>query len=351
MATGPITQVADVVVPEIFTPYVQQLTMEKARIVQSGVAQRNQFMDNLLAGGGLTFNVPSFRDLDNDADRVSTDTPHSEFTGGVAEPDPAKIQTSQEVAVRLSRNKSWSSANLTADLAGADPTAAIVSRVAFYWTRRLQAAFIAMINGIIKDNAAAPSGGDTHTQNDLINDISGGGFVDGVTNFSAEAMIDTELTMGDSMDELSTIFCHSVVFARMKKNNLIDFIPDSRGETNISTFMGREVIVDDGLPRTGSVYDTWIFGPGAVLLGVGTPADATELERKPGAGNGGGQTVIHNRVQWSLHATGHAYIGTPANGGPGNGTGANDMDNAASWRRVWPERKQIKFARLVTREA
>ena len=344
MAAGPLTQISDVVVPEIFTPYVQQLTEEKARIIQSGAAARDAAMDALLAGGGLTFNVPSFRDLDNDADRVSTDTPHSEFTGGVAEPDPQKIETSQEVAVRLSRNQSWSSADLTSALAGADPMEAIANRVAFYWTRRLQAAFIATWNGVIADNVANDSG-------DYENDISGGGFIDGVTNFSAEAFLDAAVTMGDSMEDLTMVMVHSVVYNRMQKNNLIDFIPDARGEVNIPTFLGREVVVDDGVPNSANVYDTWLFGSGATRLGISDPKTPTEVERKAGAGNGGGQEVLYNRVEWSIHPMGHAYTGTAPNGGPGNGTGANDLNNAGSWNRVFPERKQIKFARLVTREA
>lgn len=351
MATGPITQVADVVVPQIFTPYVQQLTEEKARIIQSGVAQRNTMIDALLAGGGLTFNVPSFRDLDNESERTSTDTAHAEFTGGSAEPDPKKIQTSQEIAVRLSRNNSWSSADLAAALAGRDPMDAIAQRVAYYWTRRLQAAFVAMIQGLIADNAASPSGSDTHTQNDLVNDISGASFVDGVTNFSAEALIDTALTMGDSMEDLTAIFVHSVVYARMQKNNLIDFIPDARGEVRIPRFLGREVIVDDGMPRSTNVYDTWLFGAGAVQLGVGSAKVPTEIERKAGAGNGGGQEVLYSRVEWCLHPTGHAYIGTAASGGPSNASTSNNLAHAGSWSRRFPERKMIKFARLVTREA
>jgi len=351
MAAGPLTQIADVIVPAIFTPYVQQLTEEKARIIQSGVAARNPAVDAMLAGGGLTFNVPSFRDLDNDADRVSTDTPHAEFTGGVAEPDPQKIETAQEIAVRLSRNNSWSSADLTAALAGRDPMEAIASRVAFYWTRRLQAAFIATMNGIIADNAAAPTGGDLHVQNDLIHDISGASYVPGVTDFSAEAFIDTAVTMGDSMESLTAIFVHSVVFSRMQKNNLIDFIPDARGEVEIPTFLSREVIVDDGMPVTGQVYDSWLFGAGAVQLGVGTPVTPTEVERKAGAGNGGGQEVLYNRLEWAIHSIGHAYIGTAASGGPSNAATANNLAAAGSWSRRWPERKQVKFARLVTREA
>ena len=344
MAAGPLTQVSDVVVPEIFTPYIQQLTEEKSRIIQSGAAVRDGFIDGLLAGGGITFNVPSFRDLDNDADRVSTDTPHAEFSGGVASPDPAKVETDQEVAVRLSRNNSWSSADLTSALAGKDPMESIASRVAAYWTRRLQAVFVATVNGVVSDNDANNGG-------DYTNDISGGAFIDGVTNFSAEAMIDAAVTMGDSMEDLTMIMVHSVVFARMQKNNLIDFIPDARGEINIPTFLGRQVIVDDGMPVTANVYDNWLFGAGAVRLGVSAPKMPTEIEREAGAGNGGGQEILYNRVEWSAHPVGHAYTGTAPNGGPGNGAGANDLANAGSWDRVFPERKQIKFARLVTREA
>ena len=352
MAIGPATRVSDVIVPEVFTPYMQVLTEEKSRLIQSGLLSRSEALDNLLAGGGITFQVPSFRDLDNDEDRISSDTSvpfadaDASLPAGVARPpDPRKIQTQKEIAVRLNRNNSWSSTDLAAILAGTDPMQAIASRVAAYWTRRLQAAFIATWNGVIADNDANDSG-------DYINDISGASFTDGVTNFSAEAFLDAAQTMGDSQEDLVAVAVHSVVYNRMQKNNLIDFIPDARGEINIPTFLGREVIVDDGLPRTGSVYDTWLFGPGATQMGMGEPPQATEVDRKPGGGNGGGQDVLYSRVMWTLHPSGHAWVGTAGDGGPANtGTANDDLDEAASWNRVYPERKQIKFARLVTREA
>ena len=357
MATGPSTRISDVVVPEIFTPYVQQLTEDKSRIIQSGMAVRDEFMDNLLEGGGLTFNVPSFRDLDNDAERVSNDSSgvfdtadasaNAAGSGTSPErpPNPLKNQTSQEVAVRLSRNNSWSSMDLTSALAGADPMKAIADRVAYYWTRRLQAAFVSTWNGVIADNVANDSG-------DYENDVSAGAFVDGVTNFSAEAFLDAAVTMGDSMEDLTGCMVHSIVYNRMQKNNLIDFIPDSEGRVRIPTFLGREVIIDDNVPRSGSVYDTWMFGTGATRIGSGDPKVPTEADRKPGGGNGGGQDILYNRVEWALHPVGHAFQGTPPKGGPSNtGTAGSDLDEATSWSRVFPERKQIKFARLVTREA
>lgn len=357
MADGPTTFISDVVVPEIFTPYAQQLTEEKSRIIQSGLAARDGAIDELLSGGGITFDAPSWKDLDNDDERISNDSSSVFNTADASAnaagsgtsperaPDPHKIESLQEILVRLSRNQSWSSMDLTSALAGADPMEAIANRVAAYWARRLQLAFIATWNGVIADNVANDS-------SDYVNDISGASFTDGVTNFSAEAFLDASVTMGDSMEDLSTVVVHSVVYNRMQKNNLIDFIPDSTGRVNIPTFLGREVIIDDGVPRTGNVYDTWLFGSGATRLGIGTPKVPTEVDRRAGGGNGGGQDVLYSRVEWAIHPVGHAFVGTATKGGPANsGTAGDDLNEAGSWNRVFAERKQIKFARLVTREA
>ncbi|WAX22437.1 major capsid protein [Pseudomonas phage MiCath] len=341
-----VTQIADVVVPEIFSPYVQTLTKEKSRIIRSGAVVVDGGLSSLLGGGGFTFNDPSFKDLDQTAENVSSDDPGTNST-------PDKIGTLTEIQVRLSRNMSWSSMDLSADLAGADPMNAIANRVANYWTLRLQKAFVATINGVFADNAAAPSGGDTHTQNDMTHNVSGSAFVAGVTNFSAEAFIDATATMGDSMDELGMVMMHSLVYARALKNNLIDFISDSiNGQAvRIPTFLGRVVVVDDGMPRTGGVFDTWLFGSGAVRTGMNSPRVPTEVDRAPSAGNGGGQETLYNRTEWIIHPNGHAFIGSStASGGPTNANTAGNLANAGSWRRVFPERKQVQIARLITRE-
>ena len=98
MASG-VTRIADVVVPEIFSPYVQQMTQEKSRLIRSGAIVLDAQLNSALAGGGLTFNEPSFKDLDNDAENVSTDDPATDST-------PNKIGTATEIQVRLSRNNS-----------------------------------------------------------------------------------------------------------------------------------------------------------------------------------------------------------------------------------------------------
>jgi hypothetical protein len=344
MAAG-VTRLSDLIVPQIFNPYTQLITEQKSRLVQSGAVAVDSKLSSELAGGGLTFNDPSFKDLDNDVENISSDDP-------AVMSSPNKIGTAQEIQVRLSRNNSWSSMDLAGDLIGPDPMTAIGNRVGAYWARRQQAAFLATMTGVFADNAAAPTGGDTHLINDMTHNVSGAIYAAGTTDFSTEAFLDAAITMGDSMEDLGLVFVHSIVYNRMLKNNLIDFIPDSTNTAarGIATFLGRFLVVDDGMPNATGVFETWMFGNGAIRWGRGAPKTPTEADRVPAAGNGGGQEILFNRVEWIIHPKGYAYIGVPANGGPSNLNTANNLAAAGSWSRRYPERKQIKIARLITRE-
>jgi hypothetical protein len=336
-----VTRIADLIVPEIFNPTVQNVTVERSRLVQSGAVTMDGALNNLLAGGGLTFSQGGFRDLDDDEENISNDDPTDLST-------PNKIGTLTEVQVRLSRNNSWSSMDLAADLTGMDPMAAIANRVGAYWARRLQRVFIATINGIFADNAAAPGGTDTHTLNDLTHDISGVAFDDGVTNIGGAPFISAFATMGDMMDELTMVMMHSVPFTRLLTDGLIVYgeNPKDPASARIPTYLGREVIVDDNVTNVAGVFDTWLFGRDAFRMGRGLPRVPTAVTRVEAAGNGSGQEVLHNRLEWIVHPVGHAYVGVTPAGGPSNA----DLASAASWSRRFPERKQIRIARLRTRE-
>lgn len=334
------TRISDLIVPEIFTGYTQIITREKSRLVQSGVLQSDPELNALLNGGGLTFNQPSFKDLDNEEENISSDIgPDSDVSG---------IGTTKEVQVRLSRNKSWGSADLAAALAGTDPMDAIANRVGYYWTRRLQAAFVATVKGLFANNALPTDA--FHVQNDMIHDISGTTFVDGTTNIGGSAFIDATLTMGDDMGELTAIMMHSLVYGRLQKQNLIDFIPTATGQINIPTYLGRQVIIDDGMPHSDGVFETWLMANNTFALGQGAPKVSTEVGRNPLANNGGGEEILTNRVEWVIHPRGYAFEGAASKGGPSNAATTGNLANANSWQRAFPERKQIPIAKLITRE-
>lgn len=338
-----VTRLTDLQIPASWMDYVQDQTEEKSRMSQSAVLVRDPDLDERMSGGSIVFNKPHFRDLADTAENISTDNPASSAT-------PENITTGLEIAVRLSRNQSWSSMDLNAALIGPDPMAAIADRTSSYWALRLEAALIATAQGVFANNALATPGGGA-VQNDLTVDISGAGYTEGVTDFSAEAFLDAVGLMGDSHESLGLVFVHSTVHTRMLKNDLIDFMKDSDGNPTIPTFMGRRVIVTDKMPNTANVYDTWVFGTGAFSWGVGRPKVPAETDRIVLSGDGGGQDVLVQRIEWTLHPNGHAYTGTPANGGPSNAATTNNLAHEDSWERRMGERKQIRIARLITREA
>ncbi|QYW02038.1 major head protein [Stenotrophomonas phage Siara] len=337
-----VTRISDVVVPEVFAPYVQNYTEEKSNLIQSSAIVVDSRLTANLSGGGLTFNEPSWRDLSNEDENISNDDPDDKST-------PAKTGSLNEVQIRLSRNKSWSTMDLAGTLAGSDPMTSIGNRVGYYWTRRLQKLFVATGTGIFANDALATDG--NHIQGEMTNNVSGSAFIPGVTNFTTEAFLDTLTTMGDSEGALGIVMMHSIVFNRARKNNLIDYIPDSEGRVNIPYFLGKLVIVDDGMPNKDGVYDTWIFGSGAFRFGNGLAPVPVAVERKEDAGHGGGQEILYNRVEWCLHPAGYAWVGdTTTSGGPSNAATAGNIAAGTSWKRVFPERKQIPMARMVTRE-
>lgn len=341
---GDITELSDVIVPSIFVPYAQNYTIEKSRLIQSGALTISERLNAMLAGEGTTFTARFYRDLDReDEENTSSASDPTDST-------PSNIESGREIQVRMSRNKSWGSADLLDSLVSPDPLDAISRLVGGYRAGRLQRQFVATVKGMFAMNDADPvKSGDkasTHTKGDMTHNISGSTFNDGVTNFSPAAVIMTAGTMGDSLDQLSMMMVHSVVYLRMQLLNLIDYIPDSEGRISIPTYMGREVIVDDSMPSNAGVYETWLVGAGAFQLGTGSPKVAAEVERMPASYKGGGSEVLYHRWENIIHPVGHAWVGTAAEGGPQNSA----LQTATNWARVFPERKQIKIARLVTRE-
>jgi hypothetical protein len=332
------TAVSDVIVPEVFTAYMQTFTEQKSELVQSGALARDGEVDGLLGGGGITFKMPKWDDLDDTDENVSAGATGSPSAIG-------SVSSHLEIGVRLSRNKTYGAVDLAGILAGSDPMGVIASRFAPYWTRRAQKAVLATLAGVFADNDANDSG-------DYTVDIRGGAYAAGTTDFSAEAFLDAAFTMGDANEDLGIVIMHSAVELRALKNDLIEFIPQSEGKPAIKTFLGRVVLVDDGMPSpAANVYETYILGAGALRWGVGQPKVPAEGYRQPLDANGGGSDSLTTRVEWCIHPRGHAYTGTPADGGPSNATTANNLGHAASWDRVAPERKMVKIARLITREA
>lgn len=339
------TQASDIVFGTQFTRAVQEYTAIKSALVQSGAIVRDPLLDAFLnnPNGGDSITIRSWRDI-RVAANVSSDDPDAFAT-------PNKTSMGAQKAVRLSRNIPFSSMDITAALAGADPLDSVAQQIGGNWGYEFQSTFVAAMKGVIANNIASDSG-------DMVWDISNaagsGNYSAGVTDFHDDAVIDAVSTMGDNMGDLTFMMINSITLNKALKRDMIDTVPASEGKPWLYTYMGRAVIVDDMVPYNAvtKVSDTWFFGAGAFAYGLGLPMNPIERQRSALAGNGGGQDVFVSRQEMIVHPYGYSFVGSPATvGGPTNATSSNNLGNASSWDRVATERKQVKFAVLRTRES
>lgn len=325
-----VTRLGDVVIPEEFTSYVVQNTMEASALVQSGIVQRNGEIETQLSAGAESFNVPFWLDLGDDEANIASDDPDVTAT-------PRKITAEKQVVRKAFLHNSWSAMNLASELSGDDALTRIQERAAAYWTRQVQRRLIASLNGILADNVANDAG-------DMVLDITGA--AGAAAEFATAAVIDAAGTLGDQMGSVAGIAVHSDIYRKMLKLDLVEFVPDSQSRM-FATYRGMAVVVDDLLPKAAGDYTTVLFTPGAVGWGLTAPrvADGTEIENKPGAGNGGGQQILHSRVNLAVHPAGFQWREqTVADESPT----IAELALAANWSRV-VERKAVGLAFLKSK--
>jgi hypothetical protein len=327
-----LTQLTDVIVPQVYESYIAVNSPEKSAFFQSGVVVSNSMLQQKANTGGRTVNVPFWRDLDSTvAPNLSDDTTNSA--------NPQKITAGEQIARIAYLNQGYSSADLAGEIAGSDPMQQVRNRFGTYWERQWQRRLIASTNGILADNVAANS-------SDMVvsNAVEVSGSVTALTRFNRDGFTDAAFTLGDMQSELQAIAVHSRTMATMVKNNDIVYIPDSQGSLSIPTYMGLRVIVDDNMTvragtTSGFVYTSVLFGAGAFGYGEGSAKIPVELERDAAKGNGGGIETLWERKTWLLHPFGYQATGTPA----GNSFTLAELALATSWARV-VERKNVPIA-------
>jgi hypothetical protein len=325
------TQIADVVVPAEFTAYQVENSLVSTALFQSGVLVQNGEMASQLQAGAEQFTVPFWGDAgENDPD-ITSDDP-------TVQSIPLKITASKQVVRKSFLHQSWSEMSLASELSGSDALARVQSRVQAYWDRTWERRLIASLQGVLYSNV-------NNNGSDMVNDISGAAGT--AANFSASAVIETALTLGDRLDDVKAIAMHSAIYGEALQNDLIEFIPQSQG-LPIKTFRGLAVILDDNLTPAAGIYTTILMGPGAVGFAVTPPRTGygTELFRIPGAGNGGGQSVLHSRMNSALHPLGFTFTGASV---AGDSPTRAELAMPANWTRAVLDRKAVPLAFLVSK--
>lgn len=311
----PKTTVADVIVPEVFNPYVVEKTTELSALYQSGIVASSDELNSLALSGGRLINMPYWNDLDGE-DEVLSD---------INALDVERITSGQDIAVLLMRGKAWSVNDLAKALSGDDPMQVIGQLVAGYWARRMQAAILSILEGVFAAPSMAPNVYNTDVRIDSDN------------------MILASQCLGDAKSKLTGYLMHSAVEADLARQDLIDFTKDSTGSIEIPTYFGKPVIVDDGCPVANGVYTTYIFGQGAIGYGEGAAPVPTETTRDALSGD----DILINRRHFILHPRGVRWLDqVVADRSPTNA----ELANPANWLRVY-DAKNVRMVKYTHRIA
>ena len=261
---------SDVIIPEIFTPYVIEATTQRDAFLASGVVQPMAELN--ATEGGDYVNVPFWKaNLSGDFEVLSDS---SSLT-------PGKITADKQVGVILHRGRAWEARDLAALAAGADPMAAIGAKVASYVANQRQKDLIKCLEGVfggLTSNTGAAFAG-------LTFDLSG------MTALGPRQVAKARSLLGDQGDKLTAVAMHSAVYYDLVERKAIDYVsaaearmtgaasdganPDAfagsiqgaYGEVTVPTYMGLRVIVSDDLTPTSTNYPVYFFTQGAIASG------------------------------------------------------------------------------------
>ena len=315
---------------DIFNQYVTEKTSDMSNLALSGITVNDPRLDVLATQGGTTINMPFYQDL----------TGASEVLSDSSSLSVNKITASKDVARLHARGKAWGVNDLAAALSGDDPMMAIGNLVANYWVRESEQILIKSLTGVFASNIANNGG-------DMVNDVAiedGANALDG-NLFSGDAFIDAEATFGDVLGSIGGIAVHPVVYAKMRKLGLIDFLPQQDAPEQIPFYMGKRVIVSRHCPRvagttSGYKYTTYLFGMGSIGLGNGQAPVPTETDRDSLAGS----DILITRKHSIVHPLGVKWTDASV---AGQFPTDAECALAANWSRVY-ERSNTRLAALIT---
>ena len=339
---------SDVIIPEVFTPYLIEATTVRNSFLTSGVVTALDALN--VNEGGDKVTIPNWKaDLSGDAERL-TDT--TSLT-------PGKITADKQIGVVLHRGRAWESRDLARLAAGSDPMGAIGAKVADYIANQQQKDMIASLQGVFGALGSSNSGAAFEA---LCVDATGSG----ETNLGPRQIAAAEVILNEDSDKLGAIVMHPRVYADLKERKAIDFVTATDARVTASTvvagslqalnafggsvaaaytnniavpfYMGMRVIRSKDVPTSGTgattKYACYVMATGAVGTGQ-QAALRSEVDRDILAKSDAMSVDWHN----VYHPLGARYTGSA------NPTTA-DLATAGNWQNVF-ETENIGIVRIT----
>lgn len=257
------TKISDIIVPDVMSSMASAEISNFLDFEKTGLLTSDYNNVDIREGGHFA-EVPFYTQL-------------SESTGDDVLYDdtslvPEKISTGKDIGVVCHRGKAWGSRDLAKIVAKgqSDPQKEIARQVGSYWSKRIKAACIAVLNGAF--NASGPLG--TGATNPHLLDV-------GVTTgtavpFSHTYALQAMNLIGDAMNDFDVIIMHSKVYTDIVNAQLVTFStqfdPKTYDPRDPGKYLGKQIIVSDSVPvNTGTAsyykYTTYFAKKGCMYLG------------------------------------------------------------------------------------
>ena len=333
---------SDLIIPEVFTPYLIEATTQTDSFLQSGVVQPLAELNLSSERGGDFVKIPFYKaNLTGDFEVLTDSTSLT----------PAKITADNQIAAVLHRGRAFSSRDLAALAVGGglDPMAAIAQKMAAYVNNQKQKDLYSCLTGAFGSINANDSNSALFG---LTIDSESG---DTPTALSPRHVARAKALLGDQGEKLTAMAVHSNVYYDLLERNAIDRIYDDGGnadtaaasgstarafdQPSFGSFMGLRVIVSDDIPTTGSgastEYSTFFFTQGAVVTGEQAPI-RTQTDRDILALEEAMAVDLH----YIYHPVGLKYAVSTVN------PNRSVLETVGSWSKVY-ETKNIGIVRAT----
>lgn len=337
------TTIASLWTPDIWIRGMNEKMRHFPALLSSSIVKRTPEFDALATGGGITVNIPYFRDITDQAD-----APQVENT----EPSYQSIGSGKQIAPILNRETANNVSALAAAVSGSEPVEEITGQLAKRRQKQRQTTMMNILRGIFGfSNAPGGAGALSAVRNDIFSENGANPASNQL--ISTFSIIDTIAQLGELAGTTlgGGIFMHPTIRGSLLKQDQIAFehyslqngtllaggAPAS-ADGVVEFYKGYRVFTDVNLVRAGTgggfVFDTYVFAPGVFAWGekpqIGGPLnqpviDVASLNYWAQAPSNVGN--IYDRTRFIIHPNGMRWTGAPA----GQSATNAELATAGNW--------------------
>lgn len=311
----------------------------KTALLSSGAMVNDALIASRIADGSNMYTVPFYDTIDGTPVNLdgATDITAAETSGG------------SQSGIVYGRAIGWTARDFVSTLSGNDPMGHIASSVARFWQKQDQKTLIGILGAIFGITGDAEW---TKHSVDLGSTTATAAPIEATT--INDVMTDT---LGDNKSAYSLVIMHSAVAKTLENLQVLEFwkYTDSNGlqrPTNLASYNGLTVFVDDGVPTTAgdgdasdlTEYTTYILGAGAIRFAPARlSSPAAEVSRDPA--KYGGQETLYTRIRQTIHPNGFSFT-APSSSWTESPTDTQ-LFASANWSIKF-NAKAIPIARVIT---